>query len=171
MLMHASDYVRGIALSVFTVLGLSCDSLLVKLAARDGVSLPMGLTFKTMFAAATLSTLLAARAAISGQRVNLSLRGSWPPSLETRHVLVGVFFFFFQSIAFTMGFSLTTAANMLALTSLSPFWAALYAWPVLGKRPNPRIMAAAALGFTGSIDRGGPTRRAPTITSAASCTG
>jgi drug/metabolite transporter (DMT)-like permease len=123
----------GIALAFFAAFAVSSDGVLVKLASRDGASVPAIMILKSTTAAVTTVVLqLTIEPLIAAYRRE---RFACPAlsRMGVLHILIGGVFSGVVFAGFTLAFYLTTSANVLAFTALAPIWTSLLTKPVLGE--------------------------------------
>lgn len=128
---------------------LGSDGMLVKYAVASGSkSTASTLVFKMAFATVGLFIVLlvdqmCCRPHDSGPLI--------PSRSGLVHIILAAFFSALVQISFTLGFSFTKSANVLAFASLSPIWGSLIALIFLKEPMLCRTVIASALSLVGAI--------------------
>ena len=131
-----SDRARGYAYGIAAVIGVSPDSLLLRLPSqKEDVLLVTAYRCTWVCALSTISVIMQA-----GGVVKLLIRAR----ASLRSLLLVALFASITSIGFPLALQLTGAAEALLLISLSPLWGALIGWFCLGDElPRKTILALA----------------------------
>jgi drug/metabolite transporter (DMT)-like permease len=131
------SHAAGVLSGFLAALSVGCDGLFVKLASRDGASLPFTMAFKAGTGVCFLLVIMLIQRALSPSapphiKAGSGPRSGWPSTAAVAHISFGALSSGIMSSGFTLAFYYATSANVLAFTALSPIWTALLARPVLG---------------------------------------
>mmetsp|Transcript_19165 Transcript_19165/g.51614 ORF Transcript_19165/g.51614 Transcript_19165/m.51614 type:complete len:347 (-) Transcript_19165:239-1279(-) len=142
----------GLPLTVVSMIGISVDGLLVKLAIQDGLSPATAVIGKYVFATTALICFLALlyvldKHGVSGKSPFICM----PSALGWKHIAAAAFLTTLVELCYTLGFHYTTSANVLAFSSLAPLWSALLSKLWLKVHVPRRTIIASLLALAGSV--------------------
>lgn len=119
----------GIPLATVAIVALSCDALLIKMAGDAGASPAVVIIVKYGASTVVMSLIIATMHGIdrwypqqSGPLLEKPTPRGW--YYMGYAVLLGAL----ESICYTLGFTYTTSANVLAFAALGPMWSAIMTW-------------------------------------------